>query len=139
MNAGIKRHIGVLEGIESGGTVKVKIARNQCDGCKLGDLCSVSADDELEFVCESEELDRLQIGDRVIIDEKMSLEWVAICFCLFIPFILFFVSVALFSSLYSVLVGVLAGLFLLVAYYGIFYLFGKRMNFNRVKFRIKKI
>ena len=139
MEAGTKRHIGLLEKIESGGAVRVKIARNQCDGCKLGDLCSVSADDELEFECESEELENLQVGDRVIVEEKMSLEWTAICYCLFVPFVLFFVSVVLFSSWYSVLIGVVSGIFMLSVYYGIFYMFGNRFKFNKVKFGIRKI
>ena len=139
VEAGIKKHIGVVESIGVGGIVRVKISRNQCEGCKLGDMCNVTGEDELEMECEGADLAELTKGDRVIVEEKQSLEWTAIGWCLFFPFVLFFASVVLVSSLTTAMWGVMVGLLMLVAYYGVIYLLGNRLRFNRIKFIVKKI
>lgn len=139
MQSGIKRHIGILERIDENNEISVKISRNQCDGCKLGDMCSVSAEDLLKFECDSSDLQDLCLGDKVIVEESQNLEWTAIGLCLFLPFLLFFVVVIWVSSISSVLYGVLGGIAILVAYYGMFYLLRRRLNFNRIKFVVKKI
>ena len=139
VDAGMKKHIGVVESIETGGLVRVKISRNQCEGCKLGDMCNVTGEDQLEMECEVADLAELTKGDRVIVEEKQSLEWTAIGWCLFFPFVLFFATVVVVSSIATAMWGVVAGLLVLTAYYGVIYLLGNRLRFNRIKFIVKKI
>ena len=139
MNTGTKKHIGIVTRIKDNGPVSVKISRNQCDGCKLGDICSVSADDELELMCSNVTDDNLCVGDRVIIEEQQSMEWLAIFYCLFLPCTLFLIAVIGLSVAVSVLCGCVSGVAVLAVYYGTFYAVKDKLKFNKINFVIKKL
>jgi hypothetical protein len=139
VNTGTKKHIAVVTQIEGNGSVRVKISRNQCDGCKLGDICSVSSDDELELVCGNVAEENIHIGDRVIIEEQQSMEWIAIFYCLFLPCMLFLSIVIGLTVSVSVLCGCVSGVVALAMYYGLFYMARNKLKFNKINFEIKKL
>lgn len=137
VNTGTKKHIGIVTQLEENGSVRVKISRNQCEGCKLGDICGVTGD-ELELMCGNMTNDDVVIGDKVIVEEEQSLEWSAILFCLFLPCVLFLSVVIGLSAVVSILWGCVLGIAVLAVYYGLFYAVGNKLNFNKVNFVIKR-
>ena len=139
MNTGTKKHIGIVTRIEDSGSAIVKIYRNQCDGCKLGDICSISGDDELDITFGNVINDNLNVGDRVMIEELQRLEWIAIFLCVFLPCVLFLLAVIGLSEAVSVLCGCISGMIVLAVYYGLFYAVRNRIKFNKINFVIKKI
>lgn len=133
-----KRHIGIVTQIVDTSTIKVKIARNQCDGCQLGRLCNVSQEDELEVSVNPSQLSALAVGDHVQVEERQDAEVTAIWLCLVIPCMLFLVSVITVTVIFSPLEGCLAGVVAMIAYFGGFYLLKKKKN-NRIIFTVKKL
>lgn len=79
---------------------------SECVGCKLADICK---------------------QDCVTTEKNHDIEMKAILLCLVIPCVLLLGSVIMFSITLSTLTGCLAGICLLVIYYGLFYLL-KRMK-----------
>lgn len=70
--------------------------------------------------------------DCVSTEKEHDKEIKAILLCLVIPCVLLLGSVIIFSILLSTLVGCLAGICLLIIYYGLFYLL-KEKGINKVK------
>lgn len=130
-----KEHIGIVTQVGENETIRVKIARNQCDGCKLGEICGVSTDDEVVLSVSDY---KLSVGEKVAIEEVRDLEVRAIWLCLVIPCVAFLAVVIGVSSCVSALAGCLSGLLLLAVYYiGYYQLKGKR-EIEKVNFKIKK-
>lgn len=139
METGNIKHIGVVTAVDSSGELTVKIARNQCDGCQLGKLCNVSGDDELKVSIPVTEITDYTEGTRVLVEEGQDLEKTAIWLCLVIPCVLFMAIVLAGSILFSAAAGCIAGIVLLVIYYGAFYLLRDKNRYNKIIYKVKKI
>lgn len=83
--------------------------------------------------------ENIHIGDRVIIEEQQSMEWIAIFYCLFLPCMLFLLTVVGLTVSVSVLCGCISGVVALAVYYGLFYAVRNKLKFNKINFEIKKL
>ena len=129
-------HLGIVAGVGQNGSITVKLARNQCDGCKLGELCGISAEDTVE-IKEPEEL--FYVGEQVEVEEMENLEVKAIFICLVIPCLLLLTVVIFFTHFIQAVYGCMIGILALAAYYGIYYLLLGDKKDKKVLFKVKKI
>lgn len=139
VEAGKKKHIGIVTELNSEGDVTIKIERDKCEGCRLGEYCNVSSSDELKVVVDSTLVKELSVGTKVEIEETDDMEVEAIWLCLVLPCILFIMVVVGISVIISTLAGCIAGLLSLVAYFGLYYLFGKKNTKNRINYKVNKL
>lgn len=130
-----KEHIGIVTQVGEDETIRVKIARNQCDGCKLGEMCGVSTDDEVVISVSDF---RPNVGETVAVEEVRDLEVKAIWLCLVIPCITFLVVVIGISTYFSTLMSCLSGLLLLAVYYTGYYFLKGKNEIGKVNFKVKK-
>ena len=130
-----KEHIGIVTQVGEDETIRVKIARNQCDGCKLGEICGVSTDDEVVMSVSDF---RPKVGETVLVEEVRDLVVKAIWLCLVIPCVAFLFVVIGISSCFSTLIGCLSGLIMLAVYYTGYYLFKGKKESGKVNFKVKK-
>lgn len=138
MDSDVKRHIGIVTGAGSDGTIVVKIDREQCEGCRLGKFCNVTQENTLSVPVEVGT--EITVGSTVSVEENPVAEKKAIWLCLVLPCILFVVSVMAFSSWISSLWGCIIGVFALTVYFGLFYMFGDGVNKNNgIIYKVKKI
>lgn len=139
MEAGKKKHIGIVTELKSEGEVTVKIEREKCEGCKLGEYCNVSSSDELKLTVNRSLMQDLSVGSRVEVEESGDMEVKAIWICLVLPCLLFIMMVLVGSIIVSALAGCMAGILSLVAYYGFYYLFGNKNTKNRINYKVNKL
>lgn len=136
MEAGQLNHIGVITEVFDKGNVRVKVSRNQCDGCKLGDLCGVSSEDEMEIVVKDKSF---AVGDKVLVSVVQNLEIRAIWFCLVIPCMLLLSVAIAVSTLVSALAACLSGIAVLVLYFGAYYLLKGKKEKTTIIYKVKKL
>lgn len=131
-----KDHIGVVTQIGNNDTIRVKIASNQCDGCKMGELCGISSENEISVFVSGH---KPAIGERVIVTELRNLEVKAILWCLAIPCIIFLTVVMCVSAFFTTPAGCLSGLVALAVYFIVYYVIQGRKEPKKVNFKIKEI
>lgn len=131
-----KDHIGVVTQIGNNDTIRVKIAGNQCDGCKMGELCGISSENEISVFVFGY---KPAIGERVIVTELRNLEVKAILWCLAIPCIIFLTVVMCVSAFFTTPAGCLSGLAALAVYFIVYYVIQGRKEPKKVNFKIKEI
>lgn len=136
MEVGQLNHIGIITEVLDNGNVRVKVYSNQCDGCKLGDLCGVSPENEMEIVVSDKSF---AVGDNVLVSVVQNLEVRAIWFCLVIPCLLLFAVVIAVSVLVSALVACLSGIAVLVLYFGAYYLLKGKKEKTTIIYKVKKL
>lgn len=136
MEAGNMIHVGEVTALSENGKAKVKVSRNRCDGCKLGELCGVSPEDEMEIDIKKEQL---VVGDKVTIEVTQNLEVRAIWFCLVIPCVLLVSMVSVLSMLFSALVGCIGGIAIVAVYFFAYYMLRGKKEKIAIIYKVKKI
>lgn len=136
METGQLNHKGIITELLGNGNVRVKVSNNQCDGCKLGDLCGVSPEDEMEIAVKD---NFYAVGDKVLVSVVQNLEVRAIWFCLVIPCLLLLTVAIAVSVLVSTLVACLSGIAVLVLYFGAYYLLKGEKEKNTIIYKVKKL
>ncbi len=132
-----KKHIGVVIEIVNKELLKVKIARNQCEGCKMGDLCGVSSDDEVYAISAGY---NPSVGERVkVVETQNKTEVEAIWWCLFMPCLLLMIVTILTAILVSPFIGCLSGLLSITLYFIIYYILRGKKESKKVSFKIEEI
>lgn len=131
-----KDHIGVVTQIVKDDTIRVKITGNQCDGCKMGELCGISSENEISVFVSGH---KPAIGERVIVTEQRNLEVKAILWCLVIPCVVFLTVVMCVSAFFTTPAGCLFGLISLAVYFIGYYVIQGRKESKKVNFKIKEI
>lgn len=128
------RHQGVVEKIVST-TCFVRIMQQAaCSGCSVKQLCKSS--ESKEKVIEASMGDILvQVGQTVMVEGAVRQGLKAVWMAYAVPLILMVATIFFVSRLWNEDVAALLALLLLLCYYGILFLFRKRLN-RSFRFRV---
>ncbi len=133
-------HEGILERVAEDGSLHIRIVQSAaCGGCSARSACN-AAESMTKYVdAYAAEGEKIEIGDRVVVEVSKALGWKAVLLAFILPFLVLMAVLVLLVKIgvREWLAGIIA-IAALVPYYIIIYLFRGKLQ-NEYRFTAKKM